>query len=582
MIALAILAGVAWLGLALAHKAAQDIGYHRLAWRFLTGAHLDGRYRTNRGWFVRGGKVMHPSGRASAYAHAPRLLVAAVRLAAVLLALAAVVAWAAFRAVAVVALPACAVLLAAYGAWRGARHVLAARHRRRVVRPLSAALAVPLESTPAEVSRTLAVPRKIGPDSQVTAALGDHWQGTAGQIDAAARIVGQRLGYEWDARVSRAPFVLIVHRRPEPPGRVAFGEIADLIRREGSQTRYLIGLGTGREPVWLDVANLTAHTGLSCGPGAGKSSFLRLILAQASYHGVADFPCLDGKGGVSVAGMESLPGLRIYGEDREQWAALAELRQEMDGRYTAMLADPGRTFPLSFLIGDEMNDLAISWRSTWANMRQQDPALRRAPATPPVYDDLTRLLIKMREAGLRAYLGYQRLSAAACGGMNAGLMRDALHTKALARASAQAWDSLTGIRPRPEFTDHPGRWIVVQGSRVRAVQVAYAEADELLAFAASGRAHREAWANVPPVRVGASPAGGEGGTGTPETPERVAVVIGLDEAAARLRMTREGFRKARQRAGGSLPGEFRTADGRPGWPLPELLAWRPAAAEGVA
>ena len=44
-------------------------------------------------------------------------------------------------------------------------------------------------------------------------------------------------------------------------------------------------------------------------------------------------------------------------------------------------------------------------------------------------------------------------------------------------------------------------------------------------------------------------------------------------------MTREGFRKARQRK--PIAGEFRTHDDRPAWTLADLLAWRPAA-EGVA
>ena len=197
-----------------------------------------------------------------------------------------------------------------------------------------------------------------------------------------------------------------------------------------------------------------------------------------------------------------------------------------------------------------------------------------------MFNDLTRLAVKGRECGYRLALGYQRLTAYAAGGMNAGILRDALGTKALSRAGPQAIDTLTGgLRPRPEMSQVPGRWVIVAGSDVRQIQVPFGKPDELLAFAASGRAHREAWQSVPPVRASAPPAGGEDGTETPAPPERVAVVIGLDEAAARLRMTREGFRKARQRK--PIAGEFRTHDDRPAWTLADLLAWRPAA-EGVA
>jgi hypothetical protein len=129
----------------------------------------------------------------------------------------------------------------------------------------------------------------------------------------------------------------------------------------------------------------------------------------------------------------------------------------------------------------------------------------------------------------------------------------------------------------------PGRWALVSGQDVRQVQVAHGEAAELVAFARSGQVHREAWAGVPPVSVRDFPAGGPGGTPADVPPEREAVVIGLADAAARLRMTPEGFRKARQRR--PIGGEFRTADGRPGWTLDVLTAWaasRPGAAGEVA
>jgi len=45
--------------------------------------------------------------------------------------------------------------------------------------------------------------------------------------------VGQRLGGEWQARIQRAPLAVVVSRRPEPPRRVAFADVAELIRRNG-------------------------------------------------------------------------------------------------------------------------------------------------------------------------------------------------------------------------------------------------------------------------------------------------------------------------------------------------------------
>jgi hypothetical protein len=340
-----------------------------------------------------------------------------------------------------------------------------------------------------------------------------------------------------------------------------------------------MGLGAGDEPVWLDFGSELAHLGCSVGTGGGKTNFLSFVLAQFAYWGCADFPCLDAKG-TGLAGLD-VPGLRIYREARDQWAALAEARADMEARYAALLADPGRTFPLRVLLCDEMNDAAITWRAEWREVKAP-----RDPMTPPAYADQTRVMVKGRECGYRVIGCYQRLSASACGGMDAGVMRDAYGLKALARFGPQAWDSLTGIRPRAESSTVPGRWVLVSGQQVRSVQVPKVDPAGLMAFITSGTAYREAWAGVQPVPVppagGASPRG-DGGAGRQDAPEREAVVIGLADAAARLGMTPEGFRKARQRA--PIGGEFRTADGRPAWTLADLTAWaqsRPVAGERYA
>jgi hypothetical protein len=567
--------------------------------RFLTGQHLDGRRRTDATFWTRGQQALEPRwfgvAEMSWWAAAPGWQRLGLRLAAVVAALGL---WRARPGtewtLALIGGPVLGLL-----AWRAVSRALDARHRRRVIEPLAAALASPLEAAPAELARTLRVPRALGQDAQIAAAPSPQWQGAPGQVAAVTRIVGQRLGGEWQAAVQRDPLGLLVTRRPEPPEYVTFAQVENLIRAQGSATKILMGLGAGGEPVWLDFGNLLAHLGLSCGPGAGKSTFLRFILAQWSFWGVADFPTLDGKG-ISLAGMEPIVGLRVYRETAEQWAVLAELRAEMERRYAAMLADPSATFPLSVVLGDEMNDLAIQWRQDWAEVR---PA--RAPATPPVYSDWTRLLIKGRECGFRFVGSWQRLTAASCGGVNAGVLRDAIGTKALSRFSVQAFDSLVGIRPVPPSSQIPGRWIVAAGQEVRQVQVPDAKAAELVEFAQSGApAAPPPWPSaggVPPVPV--PPAVSErprlvavSGDGTaavlpgagrpsPASPPP-GLVVGLAPAAEALGMTLEAFRKARYRR--PVPGETTAPDGRPAWPLAALTAWRAARpsatddAEGVA
>jgi hypothetical protein len=551
------------------------------AGRFLIGMHLDGKRRTDSTFWSRGTMAIEPHwfgrGGASRWAMLAGWHRALVRW--VVLAL--LIGWWKARtdtewAAAVLLGPA-----AGWGAFRLVRAVQLGQHRRAVVRPLAAALAPALEAPPVEVERSLWVPRGAElahRSAEVSAVLPAHHQGSAGQTETVARIVGQRLGGEWQARVARSPLAIVVTRRPEPPRRVEFADVAQLVREHGSLMRPLMGIGADRDPVWLDFGAEIAHQGVSVGTGGGKSAYLRFLIAQFAYHGCSDFPVIDSKF-VSLAGMEAVPGLRVYRDVPEQWAALAGLRADMEDRYQKLLADPSATFPLCVLILEEQNDFAIESRAHWRQLKAP-----RDPMTPPVYDDITRLLIKGRQVGYRAVGVYQRLSAAACGGIDAGVFRDCYGSKALARFGPQAWDTLTGIRPRAQSSAIEGRWTVVQGHTVRAVQVPFAEAPELAAFALSspvrGIVPPPAWAASAKVsaivpgdmRHSAAPYGpADAGMTQPYGAPSPGLVVGLAAAAEVLAMTPHGFKKARQRK--PIDGELIEA-GRPAWQAADLAAWR--------
>lgn len=561
----------------------KEHGAHKLAWRFATGALMDGKVRTDAGWFSHGTRVMHPTGRASRWAHKPRAHRAAWRLGIVLVLLAVPAALALDWSAAVPAILAAAALALALGAWRLFRRARYWKHGRQVVSPLADALAMPLQSTRSEVERQLHVPLNYQQkDATVRVALPSHWQGTDMQREAAARIIGQRLGGEWSTRVSRKPFLLIASHPPEPPGRVAFADVAELIRTQGSADRWLVGLGTGRAPVWLDFSDEIAHLGVSVGTGGGKSSFLRFMMAQAAYWGCADFPVIDSKL-ISLDGMESIPGMRVYRTTEEQWAAIGGQVDEMESRYQRLLADRRAQFPVTTMLLEEQNDAAIEWRSYWNQAKGS-----KDPATPPVYSDITKYMIKGRQVRMRTIGVYQMLSHSACGGIDASVMRSSYGAKALSRYSHQQWDSLTGIRPRVASSAQPGRWVVVLGNSVRHVQVPLGSAEELCEFALSsphlgmppsprvtaGRPQVEPFSPrgglhlVPPVAgpaLDGSPSAPEPGHGTGD-------ITGRQAAATFLGMNPETFRKARQSR--PIEGEYRLADGRPAWPRESLTRWR--------
>jgi hypothetical protein len=576
---------VAVLGVAALKALAKEHGAVRLAWRYVSGAHLDGRIRTDAGWFTRGTKVLHPTGRASRWAHKPRAHRAGWRLAVPALIVAAAAGYAADAVMTVSALVAAAVTAAALGIWRAVVTVRYRRHNRRVVAPLAQALALPLQSTAPEVERQLHVPLNYQhKDASIRAALPAHWQGTDPQREAVARIIGQRLGGEWITRVARSPLLLVASHPPEPPRMVRFAEVAELIRSEGGPEKILLSIGAGETPMWGDFSSEFAHLGVSCPPGGGKSAFLRFVMAQFAYWGCADFPLIDSKG-VSLAGMEAIPGMRVYQDTAEQWAVLAALVADMEERYRILRENRSATFPLRVSLLEEQNDAAIEWRAFW---NDHPDRTAKSPATPPVYSDITRRMIKGRQVGERCIAVYQRLSHSACGGIDASVMRDAFGLKALSRFSPQAWDSLTGIRPRPASPTIPGRWVFVLGHVVRSGQVPFGEAEELCDFALSSPhlgippSPREEGAR--PQVGGMSPrgvlhlvrgSGGEDAGGSPVSPEPengTGDIIGRQAAANFLGMKPETFRKARQNR--PIAGEYRLADGRPAWPRESLTRWR--------
>jgi hypothetical protein len=470
--------------------------------------------------------------------------------------------------------------------WRCYRALRLRHHRREVAYPLAEALSPSLETSADEARRTVHVPLHHDREGAVvTAELPGGWQGHDGQREAATRIVGHRLGGEWVSHVQRSPLALVMRRRPEPPGALTFAEVADLIRDEGGPLRVLAGLGAGREPFWLDFADLIVNLGVSVGTGGGKSSFLRYLVAQLAYWGAADFPVIDSKM-VSLAGMEDIPGLRVYDEIPAQWAVIEALAADIDDRYRWLKANPGFEFPLCCPLLEEQNDFSLASRSAWGEIRGS-----RDPLTPPVYPFLARVVIKGRQVGYRTTGVYQRLTSEACGGMSAPVMRDAYGGKALARHSMQAWDSLTGLRPWVPPSDIPGRWVLVVGSKVTSVQVPRNDAAELVEFVASSP-HRlsgpleRPWASalaepggdVQPAAVshpGAAERPGPGGvsadSGRPEAPARPLAAAPRyrtqGEVADALGMATAALVKWRQRcrqAGAPLPEPVYFA-GRPGW-----------------
>ncbi|MGI5493932.1 hypothetical protein [Microtetraspora malaysiensis] len=374
------------------------------------------------------------------------------------------------------ALPVLVAAGAAYVALRVVRASRGARHQRQIVRPLAAVLAPALEERADRILEGIVVPQNWqDDDAQVVIPLPDHHR--PDQLSQAAKLAAVRLGGEWNhSRSAHAPYTLTLRHKPAPPSYLEMSDVAHLLR-QGTLESPLMGLGCDLSPLRIDFGGAVAHLGLSAGTGAGKSTLIRLLVAQLAYHGVRDFVGIDSKL-VSFAGMESIPGMRIYnGEITEMWNAIEDVRFEMDDRYKVLERNRQATFPPKFLILEEQNDFALETKIVWEEMKSKGDK-----AKAPVWNDIARILLKARQVNIRVIGVYQRMTAEVAGGASDGTLRDMYGDKALARFSHQAWDSLVGTRPRAQSSEIQGRWVHVRGGLHRQVQVPYITPDDVLNF----------------------------------------------------------------------------------------------------
>jgi Type IV secretion-system coupling protein DNA-binding domain len=456
----------------------------RLFYRHITGLEYDGRPRTDAGWTQRGTKALALHGRALRWNYRPRLQRAAIRWAWTAVAGTEVYGMATAPTAAEVGAATIAAGLTAHTGYRVTRATLGWQHRRRVVRPLAAALSRPLEIAPVTVEEGLSVPlRTERDDARVVVPVPDGWHGDRSIVEG---IVSTRLGGDWAAtwRMLRSPFSVEFTRAPAPPEAVSAADVRDLID-ETPEGKVFLGLGTGGTPIYADFRDATPHIGLSCGTGAGKSVLIRGIVAQVAARG-GRVVIIDPKIR-SLNCFEGVPGITIHRFIEDQMQAIAEFRATMElgyatGDITAWGPEAEAALsggPQSLLVLEEQNDFSVELRKWWADNKPKG-----AKGLPPTFGDVAKVLFKGRQLNANVLGVYQRLSVAATGLTEA---RDQFGCKILGRFSHQNWGSLVGTKPMPRSSDHPGRMIVVSGGRHRLVQVCYWTEEEAREYALAGR-----------------------------------------------------------------------------------------------
>lgn len=516
-----------------------------LLWRFISGAHMDGRPRTDSGWTRPASRVLTATGQASWWAHQTRARRAGCRAAAVGLVLGEAAMWLLVRPEAAALSLIVAAGLLGLGGWAVARRIRLARHRRTLIRPMSEALAPYLGTTPRSVETRLTVRRDYADakGGELVASLGlpDHFAATAPQKSQVVEVARARLGVDLKPQwqTARYPMALNFTRAPTPPERVPLeGVLAELDKRNEAD----ILLGRDAEGVmnaWTRGSE-DPHLAVHGGSRRGKTSLLLSIASQDLARG-GRVTAIDPKR-VGLLELVECPGFTLVSDVRDvqaMWDAIAGFRAMVEDRYDQLAADPTIEFNRELLIIDEVSMFSGLSAAHWAKIRE-----RGQPALPPVWGDVAAVVWMGAQAKAHAVVAGQRLDYQILGGM-----LGSFGARLLAGFQGLDYVRLIGIPPVPRSQKPRGRFLYWAGDDPIWLQLIYGEA--------------AAWRDFVLERTRAR---GEQAQADGRD------VIGLAAAAAHLGLTVDAFRKRRERAGGTIPGEYKIGN-QPAWAREALATW---------
>jgi hypothetical protein len=550
---------------------------HRHAWRFVSGAHMAGRPRTNHSFLYRGTRIIHPSGRAWRWSHMAGWSRALVRLGTLAVLAGGVYGWFTHRDDTRDALIGAGCLLAALGGLGLYRVARRWRHTRTVVHPLAAALAPLLGVQPLAAQELISLPARYGktvdgPVGHVE--LPAAFAASPDQRKAVDHLLSSRLPIEIETTwyTATAPMRVAVAASPRPPDMVPWSSMTEAMA-DCPKGKVVIGLDRRRNVYRGDFNSDDPHWGMSVASGRGKSSFLQAVAAQVLHQDPeATVTGIDPKMS-SLDPLIGIPGVVVANDPRNivgMWDTIEEYVLEMESRLDRLAQDPTLSFPVSLLIVDELNQFSAMTAATWRAMKEKGD-----PAIAPMWMRLASVFWMGRAVHCHVIMVGQRLDEKATGGIG---LRDSLGFRGLAGFRPQNWLMLVGTTPIPRSQKPRGRWIYSDGQDETWIQNVYGTPDEIRAYALEGRRPDFAAAPVSPIAVPDTQLPAETvpegtGTGTAAMAAQVTWVVGMQSAADHLGIKVEAFKKRRQRAGGSLPGEVRQGN-QPAWSATDLDAWR--------
>lgn len=481
----------------------------RVVYRFVTGAHLDGKPRTDATAFRRGTKVLAPNGRTIKWSYLSRAERAAWRLGTLAVVSSGGYGMAVAPTVTVDSIYAAGAGGVAYGAHRTRRAVRRRKHYREWVRPLHKALAASPTLAPLGISTWtdpdtyLSVPVDYATNDQaeVRMKLPEDFSGGVLKTET-ERIIRDKLGIS-DAIVKwrvagREPYMTI-QIAPQPPKRVKWSDARELLEAAPESTP-VIGVGPRNVTVSVDLDSESPHVLVSASSGGGKSVIVRVIVAQLMHNG-AHAIFLDAKRHSHrwARGLENVTYCRSTEEIHNALIAAAEVGEQRN-----ILVDDGgdeatAELPRIIIVAEEMNATINRLQEYWNTVREKSD-----PKSSPAVKALGEVLFMGRAVKMNVVAVAQMMTARTLGGPEA---RENFAIRILARYSRNNWNMLVPeIQPMPRSSRHAGRVQVCIAGTATETQVLFPSEEEARAWASSGVP-----ADAVPVSVPASQGTGSQG-----------------------------------------------------------------------
>lgn len=341
---------------------------------------------------------------------------------------------------------------------------------------------------PAEARKWVLVPRSyLSPKGQpVSIALPAHFSGTDEKHNlrvvktASAALGALEMVPTWQLAGTDRRLLLSA---PElPPEKILYRDVLPHLLA-GEEYRPLLGMVSPEKSLRAEMIADSPHILLSAGPGAGKSSLLKVIVMQAMHWGwgilVLDwkrtdqFDWLRGMRGVKI--VNDLEGIHDMGVRIGEEVELRMADGGMEGK-TKML-----------VVRDEWNVTATLLAEYWTHYRATlEPEERRVtPVRSPALMGFNKLDFAGREYWMHDLLSAQKASNRIFN-FNTD-MRDCFNIRLIARYSPEAKRMLVGnMKPFPKKSNLPGRWTVVTGDQVSVVQAPLVTGEEAREFAEGG------------------------------------------------------------------------------------------------